>query len=176
MANTIACCSADTIGAVCCWCRRATQRCRRWSPPFPYCLFGIHLSSVATCFSIRFYLPRTQWQQPAAAALQIFVKLFHSLILFAIYLSNIHCKVRVSFRKPAGRPAPAPSIRGRPCARRHAAANSAERVMILPRQSSLGNPKTVTTAIWSHGGALSFIAELIGNGHGRQQWICVLFG
>ena len=171
MANTIACCSADTIGAVCCWCRRATQRCRRWSPPFPYCLFGIHLSSVATCFSIRFYLPRTQWQQPAAAALQIFVKLFHSLILFAIYLSNIHCKVRVSFRKPAGRPAPAPQYAaGRA---RDGTANSAERVMILPRQSSA--TKTVT-AIWSHEGALSFIAELIGNCHGRQQWICVLFG
>ena len=36
--------------------------------------------------------------------------------------------------------------------------------------------KTITACTRSHGGALSFIAELIGNSHGRQQWICVLFG
>ena len=43
---------------------------------------------------------------------------------------------------------------------------------ILPRQSSATKTITACTrGIRSHGGALSFIAELIGNSHGRQQWI-----
>ena len=161
LAKTIACCSADTIGAVCCRCRRAIQRCRRWSPPFPYCLFGIHLSLVATCFCILLFTQNAVATVATRCSANCFILQFEQ---------------SPGFFPQAGR-------RGRvrdEQRRKKQAASSMHRDSkvikpFLPRQSSA--TKTIT-GIRSHGTerALSFIAELIGNGHGKQQWICVLFG
>lgn len=64
----------------------------------------------------------------------------------------------------------APRGRGRPNS-----ANSAEstRCSFLPRQSA---PRPSLPFGPTERGATSFIKEFVGNCHGRQQWLCVIFG
>lgn len=85
-----------------------------------------------------------------------------------------HTVLRKKFESPGCFfPAAARRPRGRPNS-----ANSAESInaLFIPAQTASRQPRPSLPFGPTERGATSFIKELVGNCHGRQQWLCVIFG